>query len=467
MPASFAQRWTYTQLSPHGDVNATYEFTPEGLEFFSDAPTQAGGGEMLRWDAIEHAATAVVDLPAGRGGPDMALWMPARLEWLLVSCSSPNARAIMRPLPSSHPRDEIVASLRERLGSRWVGERLALAAAQQRFRISDSSGTLKVAGLVLSVLAILVLLLPLFALATAVFFIPAAVALGGWLGHRGIDGLRHATHAASMQSVDVARATAGPVKLEGRAVTDRPSPAGVTGAPSVWWDVAVEAWSDSDEDGGWKQIMARHGGEADVLVVADATGRLPVWLRDAELLLEPQTWESGKHELPERGVALLRASGYAWRGDRRLRVRETRLEANATVVVVGTLEEARNLPAHGDERGVAPLIRWLRSGEWRRALLRSLPSWLHTPAMVTLAYLDMLFSHGRGGQRPGAPGDAPPPAWGSFERVVWNGRAGHAFIVSDRPESDALAQWRKRSVWSIAIAAAICAWALYEVVTMF
>jgi hypothetical protein len=143
------------------------------------------------------------------------------------------------------------------------------------------------------------------------------------------------------------------------------------------------------------------------------------------------------------------------------------MDANGPVVVVGTLDEARNLPAPGDEGGIARLKRSLRSGAWRNTLARALPALLRTPVMVAIAYLDMLFSIGRGGERPQPPGNAPSPALGGSARLVWKGRAGHALIVSDRRENEALAQLRKRSMWSVAIGAAICCWALYELVTMF
>jgi len=465
MPVSSAQRWTFTQTSPFGDVDASYELTAEGLQFRSDAPMGAVC-ETLRWDAVAEAATAVVDLPAGKGGPDMARWMPGRLEWLLVACAGSKARAFMRPLPACDARDAIVAALRERLGSRWVGERLALPAAQKRFRLSEGGDTLKVAGLIVSVMAILVVLLLLFALVSAVLLVPAALVLGGWLGHRGLDGLRDARRIADMPATRVVHAAVGPVKLEGRAVTGQPSPAGVTGVPSVWWDVAVDAWSDSDDDGGWQQVMARHGGRADMLLLEDDTGRMPVWLRDADLLLQEHAWESGKHVLPPGGIALLQGTAFAWNGGQRLRVRETRMAANGPVVVAGTLDDARKLPAHGDAGGLARLKRWLRSGAWRNTLVRSLPPLLRTPVTIAIAYLDMLFSVGRGGERAQPPGEAPP-ALGGSRRLVWKGRSGHALIVSDRREPEALAQLRKRSCWSVAIAAAICCWCLYELVTMF
>jgi hypothetical protein len=259
----------------------------------------------------------------------------------------------------------------------------------------------------------------------------------------------------------------GLIKLQGRAVTAQPSPAGVSGVSSVWWDVTVDAWSDSDENGGWKQAMARHGGHADVLMLDDGTGRMPVWLRDADLLLQEHTWESGKDALPERGLALLAGTSFAWNGHTRLRVRERRMEADGPVVVVGTLDEARRLPAPGDETGIARWKRAMRTGTWRNSLVRALPAPLRTPVTVTIGYLDLLFSVGHGGERPSQPGAALPPALGPTDRVVWKGRGAHPLIVSDRREAEALTQLRKRSIWSIGIGAVLCCWCLYELLTMF
>ena len=466
MAASLTQRWTFTQPSPMGDVSSSYELTQEGLSFRSDAPL-GGGSDMLRWDAIAEAATAVVDLPGGKGGPDMARWIPGRLEWLLVSRSGRNARAFMRPLPASDARDAIVAAMQERLGSRWVGERLPLEAAQKRFRISEGGDTLKVAGLVLSVLGLLFALLLLVVVVSAVFLLPAGFLLGGWIFRRGLIGQRDALHMSNTPTAKVSSAAMGLVELEGRALTERPSAAGVSGRPSVWWDVAVDVWSDDRDNGGWKQMMARHGGSVDTLVLEDATGRMPVWLRDAHLLLQEHSWESGKQPLPERGVALLEGTAFAWNSGKRLRVRESRMEANGPMYVFGTLDEARHLPAAGDERGIARLVRSLRTGAWRNALVRSLPALVRAPVTVTLAYLDMLFSIGRGGERVQQPQDAPPPALDPSAVLVWKGRAGHALIVSDRRENEAIGQLRKRSLWSTAIGAVILCYCFYELINLF
>lgn len=467
MPASLTQRWTFMQPSPLGDVSSSYELTPEGLQFRCDAAVGMAPHESLRWAEISEAATAVVDLPFDKGGPDMARWIPGRLEWLLVSRAGSSGRAFMRPLPAGAERDAIVAALRERLGGRWVGERLPLQTAQRRFTVSARGDTLKLVGLVLSVLAVLCVMLVLFAIASAVLLLPAGFALGGWCFRRGLLGMRDALQMANTPTARVCSAAIGPVELEGRAVAERTTPAGASGRPSLWWDVAVDVWSDDKDNGGWKQVMARHGGSVDLLVLEDATGRVPVWLRDADLLLHEHSWESGKQELPAPGVALLAGTAFAWSRGKRLRVRETRMEADAPVYVYGTLDEARHLPSGADAGGWAAALRWLRSGAWRNALLRRLPALLRAPVGVAFAYLDMLFSVGRGGGRVQPPQDAPPPVLAPADLLVWKGRAGRALIVSDRRESEAIGRLRKRSLWCIAIGGGVLCYCLHEFINLF
>ena len=468
MPATLTQRWTFTQPSPIGDVTSSYELTAEGLHFRTDAP-MGMGSELLRWHEIAEAGTAALDVPLGQGrGPDMARWIPGRLEWLLVSrLASKGNAGFMRPLPASEARDAIVAGLRERLGSRWVGERLPLKSAQERFRISQRGDTLKVVGLVLSVLAVLLAMLVLFTIASAFLLLPAGFLVGGWIFRRGLNGMRDALQMASTPTAKVSSAAIGAVELEGRAVAEHASPAGASGRPSVWWDVSVDVWYDSKDDGGWRQVMARHGGSADMLMLEDATGRMPVWLRDADLLLQEHTWETGKQALPGPGVALLEETAFAWNSGKRLRVRETRMEANGHVYVYGTLDEARHLPAAGETTLLARVLRSLRTGAWRNTVLRSLPALVRAPVGIAFAYLDMLFSVGRGGERVRQPQDAPPPVLNPSSMLVWKGRAGRALIVSDRRETEAIAQLRKRSLWCLAIGAGVLCYCLHDLIKLF
>lgn len=51
--------------------------------------------------------------------------------------------------------------------------------------------------------------------------------------------------------------------------------------------------------------------------------------------------------------------------------------------------------------------------------------------------------------------------------VVWKGRAGRAFIVSDQRETAALGDLRKRSLWLVAGGVALLCYGLYEVIQLF
>ena len=471
MPEAFTQRWTFSQPSPLGDISSSVELTSQGLTFHCDAALDTGS-HSVRWDAIAQAATAVADMPGGKGGPGMPRWMPGRLEWLLIARTDGAGAALMRPLPDGDARDGLVAELRRRLGPRWLGEGLPLQAARRRLGLSSRGQTLKVAALVLSVLAILFgLLVLLSVLASPVFVLPAAGVLGGWCFQRGLAGLRDALQITNMPTARVTSAAMGLVELQGRAVTDAPCAAGASGRASVWWDVAVDAWESDAKgrDSDWRQLVARHGGRTDALVLQDATGRLPIWLRDADLLMQEHTWESGKDELPAAGRELLRAAGLAWDGARRLRVRERRMEAGGPLYVLGTLDEARHLGLAGhDQRGLAGLGHALRTGAWRSALVQRLPGFVRPPVIVTLAYLDMLCSLGRGGERASAPRDsAPPSGLDPAAVLVWKGRAGRPFIVSDQRETGALAQLRKRSLLLLAVGAGVMCWCLHELIQLF
>jgi hypothetical protein len=464
MPDSLTQRWTLTQPSPLGETSASWELDADVLRFRSEAPL--GGGSMsLRLDEVAEAATAVVELPAGKGGPDMVAWMPGRLEWLVVSRRG-HARGLMQPLPAGDARDAIVSGLRERLGARWVGERMPLQAARQRFKLSSGGDGLKVAVLVGSVLLTLLVMLFLFSVLSALLLLPAGFVFGGWLFHRGLAGLRDALHIENTPTAKVSSAAIGLVELEGRAVTDRAEPAGVSGVPSVWWDVTVDVWDRSKDKGGWKQVMARHGGSAETLLLEDGTGRVPLWLRDADLVLEEHAWETGKHHLPPRGMAMLNGTAFDWRSGARLRVRERRMAAGGPIYVLGTLDEARHAGT-AQPSGFARVVHSLRTGSWRAALIGALPAVVRAPVYIAFSYIDMLTSVGHGGARRQRLQDIAPPAVEPTSLLVWKGRAGRAFIVSDQRETQAVKHLRKRSLWTVGIGVAVLCWCLYELITAF
>ena len=208
--------------------------------------------------------------------------------------------------------------------ARWVGEGIPFADARTRFELPSGGENLKAAGIVVGVLALLFLLLILLiVLLSPVFLFPAGFALGAWLFRSGLSGLRDAISVANTPTARVSSAAIGLVELEGLAKTAHPSPAAVTGRPSVWWDVAVDAWSaDNRRAAAGSQLAARHGGTIDTLEVEDQTGRVPVWLKDADLLLTADSWEAGKDRLPAPGDALLDDLGFPWRGNTAARARD-------------------------------------------------------------------------------------------------------------------------------------------------
>ncbi len=461
------RRWTFTVNTPAGDVRSTYQLTPDALDFDSDALWD-GGDVSVPWSAIVEAGTSVLDMPVGRGAPDLGRFVPRKLEWLIASRSDADRKPFMRPLPPAPDRDALIAGVRDCLGSRWIGESIPLIDARKRFGLPSGGEYLKVAGIVVGVIALLALVLILLALLLSpIFLFPAGFALGAWLFRAGLSGLRDALSVANMPTARVSSAAIGLVELEGLAKTAHPSPAAVTGRPSVWWDVTVEAWSrDNDGRGGnWRQLAARHGGTMDVLEVEDQTGRLPVWLKDADLLLTEDCWEAGKDLLPSPGAAFMEGLGFPWRAG--LRVRETRLDVDANVYILGTLDERRTLSVGGEDGTFARIAALIRTGQWRNDLIRMLPRWLGLLVAVLWGFLSIVLGVGRGGERVKGPEDSVPPDIPPGAVLVWKGRAGRPFIVSSGREAQALSQLRSRSLFRCAAGIGVLCYCLYQLFQLF
>jgi hypothetical protein len=304
-------------------------------------------------------------------------------------------------------------------------------------------------------------LIMVFVMLLGIVLLPLLIAAGLWCFRKGIIGLRDALAVANTPTAKVSSAAMGLVELAGRAVTQRPTPAIVTGVPCVWWTLQVEVWqkrtSGRHRGSQWVQVMARSGGQVDTLWLEDDTGRMPVWLRGADLLLSEDVWEKGKNDLPPGGIQLLAGSAFDWAGTKRVRVREQRMEANGQVYVLGTLDEAHRLQNTGAERTSERWAHLIRSGEWRGKLIGFMPALLRGPMLIAIGYLELLGATGQGKQQ-----DVPPPNLESSTVVVWKGRAGRPLIVSNRSEKGATSQLRKRSLWYIGIGIAILCWLLYE-----
>jgi hypothetical protein len=462
------QRWTFAVPTALGVTQSSFEITDDALHFESDDP-MSGGNETLRWTSIREGATASMAGMGGRGMPDLPNWIPSQLEWLLLSRTEGGGRAFMRVLPQGGDRDAIVAALQARLGPGWVGTRLPIKEAQSRLRITEGTwGTLKVIGIVLAVMALLVLLImALGLLLHPLVTIPAGFALGGWLCRRGLGGLRDGLAVANTPTARAGSAALGLVELQGRAVGAEVSAAGVTGQPSLWWDVSIHVeYEDGERNLEWRQVASRHGGRIDLVEIEDSSGRLPIWLPGATLLLGARTWESGKDGLPAPGLALLDELGLAWNGARHIRVTEESLGANQTLYVLGTLDERRNLREASEAGLLERASQSIRSGQWRRALVGAVPAPLRIVVAVAIGYLDMLTKIGHGGDR--GPRDivAAPPALPADALVVWRGRGGRPFLVSNQPEGAALANLRRRSLWTFGAGGAVLCFTLYQLIEL-
>jgi hypothetical protein len=324
--------------------------------------------------------------------------------------------------------------------------------------------------MIVGVLVLLSLLIILLVYLLAIFLFPAGFALGAWLFRAGLSGLRDAIAITNTPTARVDSAAIGLVELEGLAKTVHPSPAAVTGRPSVWWNVVVEAES-RDEDkterrrGGWSPVAERHGGTMDALEVADQTGRVPVWLKDADLLMAEDKWEAGTDALPPTGAAFMEGLGFPWRAG--LRVLETRLEVDAPVYVLGTLDERRAIPAGGTGGMVARIATSVRTGQWRNSLIRMLPQWLGQVVAGLFGFFGIVLGAGRGGERVKGTQDCAPPDIGPDAVLVWKGRAGRPFIVSNRRETQALSQLRSRSLLQCAAGIGVLCFCVYHLFQLF
>jgi len=461
------QRWTFAVPTALGVTQSTYELAEDGLHFTSDDPMNAS--ERLPWASLRQGGTAAMAGMGGRGMPDLPNWIPAQLEWLLLSRTEGGGKAFMRALPQGGDRDAIVAALKERLGPAWIGDRLPLKAAQEQLGIHGGEwSTLKVVCIVLAVMASLVLLIMLLGLLlNPLITVPAGFALGGWLCRLGLTGLRDGLTVANTPTAKAGSAALGLVELEGRAVTNDASLSAVTERPSIWWDVTVYVWyEESNGDGQWRQVAARHGGRIDLVEFEDDSGRLPIWLPGALLLLESSAWDSKKDSLPPAGVALLDEIGIPWHGNRHLRVTEECLAANQSLYVLGTLDERRNLPEPSEAGLIERVLQAIRSGQWRRLLVGAVPAPLRIVVAVLIGYLDMMVRLGHGGDR--SPRDivAAPPDLAPTALVVWKGRVGRPFLVANRPEKSALESLRRRSLWTFGLGGAVLAFTLYQLVQL-
>ena len=86
---------------------------------------------------------------------------------------------------------------------------------------------------------------------------------------------------------------------------------------------------------------------------------------------------------------------------------------------------------------------------------------------VLFGFLSILFGVGRGGERPKEPHDSAPPDMAPDAVLVWKGRAGRPFIVSNGREGQALSQLRTRSLYRAAAGIGVLCYCVYELFQLF
>ena len=463
LPADHAgQRFAFVVGTPLGDTHASFTMRDDALVFASDDVFDEGD-VIVPWDRIVEAGTAAMAGFGGPGGPEAPAWVPGQLEWLVVGTAGGDG--FMRRLPPDAARDALVAALRARLASRWLGEGMRLADAQRRLGIRSTEwNAIKLIGLLLSVFALLIVAIILLALVLTPFvLVPVCAVVGVRLARLGWSGWQQGQAAATMPVTAVADAASGLVHLQGRATTARPTPAAVTGRPSVWWNVAVFVLQrDEHRSDAWQQFAARHDGAIDVVELADATGTVPVWLDHARLLIASDAWESSTDALPAPGLALLGTLGFDWYGSQRLRVVEERLEVDATLTVFGTVDARRDLPPPGPPDVPERIRRSLATGSWRRALIGALPRIARAPMFITIGYLDMMVRLGMGKERPLPRPATEPPRLEPDAKLVWKGRAGAPFLVSNRETAAALKLLDQRSLLAAVAGVGLVGFAIHQ-----
>jgi hypothetical protein len=109
----------------------------------------------------------------------------------------------------------------------------------------------------------------------------------------------------------------------------------------------------------------------------------------------------------------------------------------------------------------------IRTGRWRDKLLRTLPRWLAILVATLFGFFSIVLGVGRGGERPHGPHDSAAPEMAPGAVLVWKGRAGRPFIVSNGREGQALSQLRTRSLYRAAAGIVVLCYCVYELFQLF
>jgi hypothetical protein len=289
-------------------------------------------------------------------------------------------------------------------------------------------------------IALTVLVAPLaLLLAIVLFFVVAGhiweilmLAGGVFIFHMGFVEYRNMLSVRNLPTAKASSAAVGLVELAGRARGGTPTPAPVSGTLSASWTVAIER-DYSGKNGGWRGVAERRS-PFTTLEVEDETGRMLIWPRSAELVLDSSTWVSVDGPPPDGGARLLAEAGIEWpagRHSQAMRLVETRIEEGGPLYVLGTVCERAQIPA-----------RFLRPAQADAA-----------PASVPAATPAAQDSRAaRWAQRAGLPLDPNryPPDVDPTRLLMWKGDQKRPFVIASS-EQKALKSLSSKMKWELAI----------------
>jgi len=234
-----------------------------------------------------------------------------------------------------------------------------------------------------------------------------------------------------------ASAAIGLAELSGRGHAEDVRKAPVTESPCLFWSVEVHQWQKRGKRRGWHSKLQKSFG-VETLELEDESGRVLVWTRRAELITVKQVWKSEDGNPPETALKLVAATGLQW-PDRSsgypMKVTEERILANASLYVMGTLSERRQIPDTPTS-----------------FLPRLLKGWANTAPRLDDQSFGAAFRFATQGARRWLARDLStlvpkwtPPSVDPHQVVVWKGDQGRPFIIAGVVEKEALSALSRRA----------------------
>jgi hypothetical protein len=256
-------------------------------------------------------------------------------------------------------------------------------------------------------------------------------------------------------------AAIGLVELSGRAYVENPTEAPVTKTLCASWKLEVRQKGEKSfrwADFTWNRIRRGSSSPLETLALEDATGRVLVWARGAEVIPVTQVWRSNQSGDPPEGVLrLMSAMGRQWptRWSRYpMKVTEERIEQGGPLYVMGTLAERRQIPPVSNGLFATLLDKWASPALDDSA--RAATSFSGTFDYARKIGLRWFTRQIRPVSTASSPPDMDPD-----QVLVWKGHQRRPFIVSGVLEQQALRALSGRTWGYLAGGAGLMAWMVW------